>query len=298
MNFIKKSLLILLIGISMISNATEFTVHHAPGGPSDRVTRLITKYLPNDYVIINRPGAGGRTATKHLIKDNTVMLATVNQIFVTNMLSAQSSGYDPIRDLEIIGTAAAMPNVLACRSSLGFKELKDLNERQLNFGVAGYGSSEHIATEVLFTKITGKHQSIPYAQGGSSSLNDMLGGNLDCMFANYPTIKPFIEDRRITVLFSSHDLGLNISTWREQFGEQFPLQSYLSIVISKRMPSSDKRKVIEDISRVFENSDFKAELKTLGLFVIARTDPGSIDQIERANNALFKFLTISKIKLQ
>ena len=64
------------------------------------------------------------------------------------------------------------------------------------------------------------------------------------------------------------------------------------------MPSSDKRKVIEDISRVFENSDFKAELKTLGLFVIARTDPGSIDQIERANNALFKFLTISKIKLQ
>jgi hypothetical protein len=298
MNFIKKSLLTLLLSTNMIAMATEFTVHHAPGGPSDRVTRLITKYLPNDYVIINRPGAGGRTATKHLIKDNTVMLATVNQIFVTNMLSAQSSGYDPIRDLEIIGTAAAMPNVLACRSNLGFKELKDLNGRQLNFGVAGYGSSEHIATEVLFTKITGQHQSIPYAQGGSSSLNDMLGGNLDCMFANYPTIKPFIEDRRITVLFSSHDLGLNISTWREQFGEQFPLQSYLSIVISKRMPSSDKRKVIEDISRVFENADFKAELKTLGLFVIARTDSASTNQVERANISLFKFLTDSNIKLQ
>jgi tripartite-type tricarboxylate transporter receptor subunit TctC len=191
-----------------------------------------------------------------------------------------------------------MPNVLACRSSLGFKELKDLNERQLNFGVAGYGSSEHIATEVLFTKITGKHQSIPYAQGGSSSLNDMLGGNLDCMFANYPTIKPFIEDRRITVLFSSHDLGLNISNWREQFGEQFPLQSYLSIVISKRMSSSDKRKVIEDVSRVFENADFKTELKTLGLFVIARTDSASTNQVERANISLFKFLTDRNIKLQ
>ena len=298
MNFIKKSLLTLLFSTSMTSMATEFTVHHAPGGPSDRVTRLITKYLPNDYVIINRPGAGGRTATKHLIKDNTVMLATVSQIFVTNMMAAQSSGYDPVRDLEIIGTAAAMPNVLACRSSLGFKELKDLNERQLNFGVAGYGSSEHIATEVLFTKITGKHQSIPYAQGGSSSLNDMLGGNLDCMFANYPTIKPFIEDRRITVLFSSHDLGLNISNWREQFGEQFPLQSYLSIVISKRMSSSDKRKVIEDVSRVFENADFKAELKTLGLFVIARTDSASTNQVERANISLFKFLTDRNIKLQ
>jgi tripartite-type tricarboxylate transporter receptor subunit TctC len=298
MNFIKKSLLTLLFSTSMTSMATEFTVHHAPGGPSDRITRLITKYLPNDYVIINRPGAGGRTATKHLIKDNTVMLATVSQIFVTNMMSAQSSGYDPVRDLEIIGTAAAMPNVLACRSSLGFKELKDLNERQLNFGVAGYGSSEHIATEVLLTKITGKHQSIPYAQGGSSSLNDMLGGNLDCMFANYPTIKPFIEDRRITVLFSSHDLGLNISNWREQFGEQFPFQSYLSIIISKQMPMADRRKIVEDIVRVFNNNEFKAELKSLGVFVVARTDTGSIDQVERANNALFKFLTTNKIKLQ
>lgn len=298
MNFIKKSLLTLLFSTSMTSMATEFTVHHAPGGPSDRITRLITKYLPNDYVIINRPGAGGRTATKHLIKDNTVMLATVSQIFVTNMMSAQSSGYDPVRDLEIIGTAAAMPNVLACRSSLGFKELKDLNERQLNFGVAGYGSSEHIATEILFTKITGKHQSIPYAQGGSSSLNDMLGGNLDCMFANYPTIKPFIEDRRITVLFSSHDLGLNISNWREQFGEQFPFQSYLSIIISKQMPMADRRKIVEDIVRVFNNNEFKAELKSLGVFVVARTDTGSIDQVERANNALFKFLTTNKIKLQ
>lgn len=299
MQFIKKALVALTICANpMLANALEFTVQHAPGGPSDRVTRLITKYLPSDYVIINRPGAGGRTATKHLIKDNTIMLATVSQIFVTNLLTTQGSGYEPIRDLEIVGTAAVMPNVLACRSGLGFKDVKDLSGRQLNFGVAGYGSSEHIATEALFTKITGNHQSIPYAQGGATGVNDLLGGNLDCMFANYPTIKPFIEDRRITVLFSSHDLGLNVSTWREQFGEQFPFQSYLSVIVSKQMPLTDKRRVIEDIVRVFENSDFKSELKSLGVFVVARTDSHSVDQVERANNALFKFLTNSKIKLQ
>lgn len=299
MQFIKKSLIALVIGTtSVLANALEFTVHHAPGGPSDRVTRLITKYLPSDYVVVNRPGAGGRIAVKHLIKDNTIMLATVSQIFVTNLLTAQGAGYEPIKDLEIIGTAAAMPNVLACRASLGFKELKDLNGRQLNFGVAGYGSSEHIATEALFTKLTGNYQSVPYAQGGATGVNDLLGGNLDCMFANYPTIKPFIEDRRITVLFSSHELGLNVSTWREQFGEQFPFQSYLSIIISKNMSSTESNKVREDIVRVFENPEFKSELKSLGVFVIARSDSASVSQVERANNALFKFLVNSKIKLQ
>jgi tripartite-type tricarboxylate transporter receptor subunit TctC len=236
MQFIKKSLLVLAISTSsMLANALEFTVHHAPGGPSDRVTRLITKYLPSEYVVVNRPGAGGRIAVKHLIKDNTIMLATVSQIFVTNLLSVQGAGYDSIRDLEIVGTAAVMPNVLACRSSLAVKDVKDLNGRLLNFGVAGYGSSEHIATEALFTKLTGNYQSVPYAQGGATGVNDLLAGNLDCMFANYPTIKPFLEDPRITVLFSSHDLGLNVSTWREQFREQFPFQSYLSIIVSKNI---------------------------------------------------------------
>jgi tripartite-type tricarboxylate transporter receptor subunit TctC len=299
MQFIKKSLIALAIGSSaMLANAVEFTVHHAPGGPSDRVTRLIAKYLPSDYVVVNRPGAGGRIAVRHLLKDNTIMLATVSQIFVTNLLTTQGSGYEPVRDLEIVGTAAVMPNVLACRSSLAVKELKDLNGRQLNFGVAGYGSSEHIATEALFTKLTGNYQSVPYAQGGSTGVNDLLGGNLDCMFANYPTIKPFIEDRRITVLFSSHELGLNVSTWREQFAEQFPFQSYLSIIVSKQMLESDKRKIVSDIGRVFESSEFKTELKSLGVFVVARTDVQSTDQVERANNALYKFLVNSKIKLQ
>jgi tripartite-type tricarboxylate transporter receptor subunit TctC len=299
MNFIKKSLIAVAISASaVVAAATEFTVHHAPGGPSDRVTRLITKYLPSDYVVVNRPGAGGRIAVKHLIKENTLMLATVSQIFVTNLLTTQGAGYDPIRDLEILGTAAAMPNVLACKSSLGFKDIKDLNNRQLNFGVAGYGSSEHIATEALFTKITGNHQSVPYAQGGAAGVTDLLAGNLDCMFANYPTIKPFIEDRRITVLFSSHELGLNVSTWREQFGEPFPFQSYLSIVISKQMPGADRRKILEDVASVFENTEFKSELKALGLFTVTRTDSASVDQVERANAALFKFLVNSKIKLQ
>lgn len=299
MRFIKKSLIALAISASSLAaSALEFTVHHTAGGPSDRVTRLITKYLPSDYVVINRPGAGGRIAVKHLIKDNTIMLATASQIFVTNLLTTQGAGYDSIKDLEIIGTAAVMPNVLACRSSLAVKDVKDLNGRQLNFGVAGYGSSEHIATEALFTKLTGNHQSVPYAQGGATGVNDLLAGNLDCMFANYPTIKPFIEDRRITVLFSSHELGLNVSTWREQFGEQFPFQSYLSIIVSKNMSSAESRKVREDIVRVFENNEFKSELKSLGVFVVARTDSQSVDQVERANNALFKFLTNSKIKLQ
>lgn len=293
--FMKHIIALVIFANTLLANAMEFTVHHAPGGPSDRGTRTVAKYLPNEYIVINRPGAGGKIATKHLIKNNTIMLATVGQIFVTNTLSSQDPGYSPTDDLEIIGNVAVMPNVLVCRSDLEYKTLNDIGTRSLNFAVAGYGSSEHIATEALFSKLKGKHLSIPYALGGSGGINDLLGGNVDCMFANYPTVKPFINDRRLTVIFSSHELGLNVPTWRETFNEQFPFQSYLSIVISKQMSNDDRKKIIKDVESAFTNPELRLDIKTLGLFPVLNTD---IKSVERSITSLTKFIQTSNIKIQ
>jgi len=293
--FMKHIIALAIFASTLLANATEFTVHHAPGGPSDRGTRAVAKYLPNEYVVVNRPGAGGKIATKHLIKNNTIMLATVGQIFVTNTLSSQDTGYSPTDDLEIIGNLAVMPNVLVCKSELGYKTLSDIGSRSLNFAVAGYGSSEHIATEALFSKLKGKHLSIPYALGGSGGINDLLGGTVDCMFANYPTVKPFINDRRLTIIFSSHDLGLNIPTWKETFNEQFPFQSYLSIVISKQMSNDDKKKIIKDVESAFSNPELRSDIKALGLFPVLNND---IKSVERSISSLTKFIQTSNIKIQ
>lgn len=292
----KRLALLVAFTVSTIySYATEFTVHHAPGGPSDRATRAITKYLPADYTVVNRPGAGGRIAVRHLIKNNTMMLATTSQIFVTNTLSTQDAGYSPLRDLSIIGNVAVMPNVLVCRSELGYKTLNDVGKRNLNFAVAGYGSSEHIATETLFTKLSGKHLSIPYPLGGSGGVNDLLGGAIDCMFANYPTIKPFIDDKRITVMMASHDVELNIPTWQSMFNEPFPFQSYLSIVISSRMEENDKKKMAADLTIAFTNPELASDLKSLGLFPILDYNSR---RVERELNRLSKFIQTSDIKIQ
>jgi tripartite-type tricarboxylate transporter receptor subunit TctC len=281
--------------ISTASSAMEFTVHHGPGGPSDRGTRTLSKYLPDDYIVINRPGAGGRIATKHLIKNNTMMLATVGQIFVTNNLVSQPAGYLPEQDLEIIGNLAIMPNVMVCKTELGYHKLSDIGNKSLNFAVAGIGSSEHIATEALFTKISGKHLSIPYAQGGASGINDLLGGRIDCMFANYPTVKPFINDPKLTIIFSSHDVGLNVPTWRELFKESFPFQSYLSIVISKQMPSEEKDKVVQNIKIAFGNTELRNDLKLIGLFPVLNTDISSVD---RSILNLTNFIKTSNLKIE
>lgn len=286
-----------LMLLSLAATATEFTVHHAPGGPSDRATRAIAKQLSGDYNVVNRPGAGGRIAMRHILKNDAIMLATMGQIYVTNMLSDVDAGYS-VSDLEILGTAGSMPNVLACRRSLNIKKVSDLEGRSFNFGVAGYGSSEHIATEALFARLRGTHVIIPYAQGGATSVMDMLAGNLDCMFANYPVIRPFVNDERLTVIMSSHDLGLNVPTWRDLYGENFPFQSYLSVIVSKQLDADIKRRIVKDLAEAFAKEELRSELKNIGFFVVARTDAQSTRQVEEAMQRLRQFIVNNKLKIQ
>ncbi len=294
----KKLIYAIFLLLAINVNATEFTVHHAPSGPSDRATRIIAKHLPTEYLVVNRPGAGGRIAMRHLLKNDAMMLATMGQIYVTNIISNVDAGYTVPDDLEILGTAGAMPNVLACRKTLNVTKLKDLEGKSYNFGVAGYGSSEHIATEALFSKMKATHVVIPYAQGGATSVTDMLAGNLDCMFANYPTIKPFVNDERLTLVMSSHNLGLNIPTWKDIYGENFPFQSYLSIIVSKNLDIDIKKRITRDLSFAFEKEECKTELQNIGLFVVAKTDSQTTKQVEDAMQRLKQFIFKSKIKLQ
>jgi tripartite-type tricarboxylate transporter receptor subunit TctC len=294
----KKLIYTISLFLALNANATEFTVHHAPGGPSDRATRTIAKHLPSEYLVVNRPGAGGRIAMRHLLKNDAMMLATMGQIYVTNTISNVDPGYTVPDDLEILGTAGAMPNVLACRKTLNVTKIRDLEGKSYNFGVAGYGSSEHIATEALFAKMKANHSVIPYSQGGATSVTDMLAGNLDCMFANYPTIKPFVNDERITLVMSSHNLGLNVPTWKDTYGENFPFQSYLSIIVSKSLDADIKKRIARDLSVAFDKEEFKTELQNIGLFVVAKTDSQSTKQVEESMQRLKQFIIKSKIKLQ
>ncbi len=283
-----------------IAGELEFTVHHAPGGPSDKITRLLaTKFPGQKYKVVNRPGAQGKLAVRHILGTNSMMVATIPQILVTNFLMPIDPGYKE-DDLELIYVVGAMPNVLVCNNKLGFKTYKDFlnTTKSLNFGVAGYGSSEHLATEFLFNAINVQHHVVvPYAQGGAASLNDLLGGNIDCMFANYPLVKEHIsEGKRITALISSHNLNATIPHWQQEFKEPFPFQGNLGIVVSKRLSPAVKEEMIRDVERILD-SDLRDEIREIGIFPIMKADQKSIQDVFKQNNQLKSLINKYKIRI-
>lgn len=292
-------LLSILIATASIAAPLEFTVHHAPGGPSDIATRIVAKAVgEHEFVIVNRPGAGGRIAVKHLLAEKTVMLATMSQIYVANPIIFSDLDYSPDKDLELIGVVASMPSVLVCNASKNINSVKDLTTtKSLNFGVAGYGSSEHLATEVLLNKTSKIHRIIPYSKGGAAAVHDMVGGSIDCMFANYPTVRGWVGDKRLTFIMSSHQLDGSLPTWNSVFREDFPFQSYLGLVVSSSMDNEAKVQLSNKLSVAFGKKEFIADLQKAGLFPAASNSKNAISKGLYNNTILRAFIARNNIKL-
>lgn len=294
----KKPLLILCaMFLVQIANATtEFTVHHAPGGPSDKTTRVIHKYLPeNQYVVVNRPGAQSKIAVKHIMTHDSLMLATMAQIYVNNTISGVAD-YDPNKDLKVIASIGTMPSVLVCRSNLNIQTIPDIiKSEKLSFAVAGIGSSEHLATEVLFNRMNKRHLIVPYAAGGSKSVLDMLGGHVDCIFANYPTVKEWINDKRLTVILTSHDLGLNVSTWESLYNEKFPFNATLAIVVGSQ---NTNKKIVDDLATAIKNRQLVEDLKTIGIFPTLGVDKKSIEKVIKNNDNIKEVILKNNITIK
>jgi tripartite-type tricarboxylate transporter receptor subunit TctC len=274
---------------------TEFTVHHAPGGPSDKTTRILHKYLPaNQYVVVNRPGGQGKIAINHITNSDSLMLATMAQIYVTNKMNGLD--YDPNSDLKVIASIGVMPSVLVCRSNLTIMSIPDIiKSKQLSFAVAGYGSNEHLATEVLFSKMNKRHLIVPYSAGGSKSILDLLGGHVDCMFANYPTVKEWVTDKRLTVIMTSHDLGLSVPTWESLYSEKFPFQAMLAIVIGSNKKNTN---IQRDLTDVIKNKQVADDLREIGLFPLLGTSNNSIKAVLDNNNRIRDVIVNNNITLK
>lgn len=293
-----KSLIFLfaMLTASAANSVTEFTVHHAPGGPSDKTTRIIHKYLPdNQYVVVNRPGAQSKIAVKHVMTHDSLMLATMAQIYVNNKLAGVTE-YDPDKDLKVIASIGTMPSVLVCRSDLKLTAIPDvIKSDKLSFAVAGIGSSEHLATEVLFNRMNKRHLIVPYAAGGSKSVLDILGGHVDCMFANYPTVKEWVNDKRLTVILTSHQLGLNASTWESLYNEKFPFNATLAIVVGSQ---NSNKKIVNDLRKVVSNKQFVEDLNNIGIFPTPSTELSAINKVLKNNAAIKDVIVKNNITIK
>jgi tripartite-type tricarboxylate transporter receptor subunit TctC len=183
----------------------------AAGGGVDVTARLIGQWLEQrlgqPFVVENRPGAGGNIATEVVVKASpdgtTLLLSTVPN--AVNASLYERLNFDFLRDTTAVGGIIRVPMVMLlhpavpARNVAEFIDYARAHPDKVNMASAGNGSAPHMAGE-LFRMMTGVSLvHVPY-RGQGPALSDLLGGQVEVLFAATPGTADFIASGQLRAL--------------------------------------------------------------------------------------------------
>ncbi len=183
-----------------------------PGGPSDIIARVVGQkmgeVLGQSVVIDNRGGAGGVIGTEVVAKaapdGYTIALSSAGALSISASVQ-DSVPYDAAKDFAPITLVASVPELLVVPARLPVASVRDLvalakaAPRRLNFASSGTGSMPHLAGE-LFKNAAGiEIVHVPY-RGAALAVNDLLGGQVQIMFADIPVLLPHVQSGDLEAL--------------------------------------------------------------------------------------------------
>src|SRR5262245_41186630 len=177
-------------------------VGFAPGGVFDIVARLMGQWLSErlnqQFVIENRPGAGGNIATEavvHAPPDGYTLLL-IGLSSAINATLYEKLNF--IRDIAPVASVSRESNVRVVHPSFPAKSVPEFiayaraNPGRINMASGGNGTVAHVAGE-LFNMMTGVSMvHVPY-RGNSLALTDLLGGQVQVSFGSMPSAIEYIR---------------------------------------------------------------------------------------------------------
>jgi len=186
-------------------------VPFTPGGTTDLVARLVGtelgKSLGQPVIVENKPGAGTVIGVDYVSKqpaDGYTLVCVANS-FTANKTLVKNLPYDTTRDLKPVALMGLSEHVLATHPGSGLKTLADLRSRakarpgELSYASFGNGTSAHLSGALLCQEMGIDMVHIPY-KGQGPALADLLGGQVDVMFGNWPEFRGHVQSGKLVAL--------------------------------------------------------------------------------------------------
>ncbi len=192
-------------------HAVTFVVPFPPGGPVDTTARLTTQPLAQMWSVAtpieNKAGAGGivgaQAAAKAPADGYHFFFAAIHHSVLPSL--KKNLSYDIQKDFVPVGMAARFPIVLVVNPSLPVKSVAELiayakaNPTKLSYSSSGTGGGTHLAGELFNAMANTTMQHVPY-KGSAPAMQDLVGGQVQVMFADGPSALPFVKSGKIRAL--------------------------------------------------------------------------------------------------
>lgn len=267
------------------SHPVKIIVTFPPGSTPDTVARVVAPRLQESlgqpFVVENRAGAGGNVGADFAAKspaDGYTLLVSTNAAVATNKVLYTNLPYDPERDLSTISLMAWAPQLLVVNPSLPVGSLKDFleylrrNPGRVSYGSAGSGSASHLTMELLKSdaKVFAVH--IPY-RGFPQAVTDMLGGNIQAMFAIAPILLPHVKSGKMKGLAVTSakrsEMAPEIPSVAELGFPQLESLSWIGLLAPAKTPQDIVERLASETQRILREPDARKVLLGQGFEVIA-----------------------------
>jgi len=270
----------------------RIVVPYPAGGVADALPRIVGEKLSQKWaqpvIIENKAGASGNIGMEEGARAEpdgyTLVLAAAGNMTV-NPILFKNLRFDTYKDLTPVTLLAASPNVLVVHPSVPAKSYKELvayakqNPGKLNFASPGEGSGAHLAGELFNLEAGIKTVHIPY-KGMAPAVNDLLGGNVQMMFAGISTVLQHIKSGKLVAIAMAAPKRSpqlpDLPTVAEEGLPGFDVTSWYGIVVRAGTPPAVVQKVQRDIAEALKAPDVQATLAGYGLEPVGNT-PDAFD---------------------
>ena len=261
------------------SKPVTVIVPQAPGGANDAIARIVaqklTEALGQQFIVDNRPGAGGNIGTAAAAKgknDGYTLLLTVNSAHVINPSLYKSTGFDPIKDFEPISPVATAGYVLVANNNFPPKNVAELIAAakaapgKYTIASAGNGTLNHLIGEMLSKAAHIELTHVPY-KGASAAVTDLVGGQVQVSVQSLPSSIAFIKSGKLKVLGVVNEKRVSALPDVPTIGETikgFGSTPWYGLFAPAGTPKAIVAQLQAAVAKVLDAADTKEKLAVLG----------------------------------
>ena len=245
-------------------------------GPLDAFTRVVVQKmgerLKQNFVVENRPGAGGNLATEVVAKspsDGYTLLSAIDTTFTVNPSMYSRLPFNPDRDFAIISVPVTYNQMLAVHPSVPVKSIRELiglaKQRPMSYASGGNGTPSHLAMAYFLAVSGAKLNHVPY-KGTGQSIVDVVGGQVETIFAVVTGVYPHVQANKLRALAVSSPqrsgLAPEVPTVAEQGYPKFDA-SFAYVIAAPASTSGDLVQLLNrELMAVLALSDVQEKNRT------------------------------------
>lgn len=255
-------------------------VPFSAGGSSDLLARTVekfwTKYSPQPWLVINKPGAGGVLGEEFVVRskpDGYTLYVGQGSGHDLVMPHLQKMPFDPLKDIAPVARLSIHSIVICVSGKSTIKSMKDLMEwagkgNKITAAVSTAAGSVDLVMRAISKRANIPITTVPFA-GGADAVTALAGGHLAIGGGHPSEVLPHIKAGRfrpIGVALDNRDAtlpnvptlkeqGINVSTWGSVKGVAVPLGTppeiieYISSTLKKVSEDKEYRKTMAQIGQ-------------------------------------------------